>query len=200
VRRPLLSGDVNGDAEGCGDGFVVAGAVSNRISTMRVANGTAAANRVQASSVPAACRLVPRGHVGEFDPLPPGTMILAIPAAGGLDEEAAYGHGAAAKKLLAAIELLAADEPGIGFVDERGCARRGLGLDTSRAAHETLPAAWAGYNTVVARSARCRDMAWLGVSLSEEEQAVVNAERDGHPKGMSGASAGAEAVALRHHP
>ena len=88
-----------------------------RSSTTRAASGSSAASRVKASSRARRRSSGSRGHVGECDPLPPAAVLPTNPAAGGLDEDAAHGLGRGGEEVPAAVELLVAHQPQIGFVD-----------------------------------------------------------------------------------
>jgi hypothetical protein len=63
---------------------------------------------------------VDRGHVAGLDPPPPAAMLRTIPAAGGLDEDAPHDLGRGGEEVPAAIELLVAHQPQIGFADQGG--------------------------------------------------------------------------------
>jgi hypothetical protein len=49
--------------------------------------------------------------------------LLTIPAVGGLDEDAPHGLGRGGEEVPAAVELLVAKKPQIGFADEGGAHR-----------------------------------------------------------------------------
>jgi hypothetical protein len=82
---------------------------------------------------------VDRGHVAELDPPPPAAMLRTIPAAGGLDEDAPHDLGRGGEEVPAAIELLVAHQPQIGFADQGGGVEDVAGGFCSHARGRQLP-------------------------------------------------------------
>jgi hypothetical protein len=115
-----LSGGVDGDFESGGDGFV---AGAREMAKFHHAGGDwiffgqsgQGVVECQQASV-----WVGLGDVSKFDSLSSTAALLTISMAGGFDEDAAHGLGGGSEEVASAVELLVANEPKIGFMDECG--------------------------------------------------------------------------------